>query len=144
MQVEGAVLEMDPAPNLAAYERMHGLDVPNKNQAASFGESTSTNYKKTFFEANPETQGNVVVHHAVEQQVQKRYPDLVSDSELHSLENLRGIPKEINSDVHLSKIRKEWNRFYRENPSPTQQQLLEKATDIDNQFGNQFTPPVRD
>jgi hypothetical protein len=28
MKVEGAVLEMDPAPNLAAYERMHGLDVP--------------------------------------------------------------------------------------------------------------------
>ncbi len=86
----------------------------------------------------------MVVHHAVEQQVKKRYPDLVSDSELHSLENLRGIPKEINSDVHLSKVRKEWNKFYRENPSPTKQQLLDKATNIDNQFGSQFTPPVRD
>lgn len=33
---------------------------------------------------------------------------------MHSLDNLRGIPKEINSDLHLSKIRKEWNKFYKE------------------------------
>lgn len=115
-----------------------------KNLSARFGSSTSTDYKRTFFNAYPETKGNVVVHHAVEQQVQKRYPGLVSDSEMHSLENLRGIPKVINSDVHLSQIRKEWNRFYRQNPNPTQQQLLDKATEIDNKFGTQFVPPVRD
>ncbi|WP_254618369.1 RHS repeat-associated core domain-containing protein, partial [Vibrio metschnikovii] len=118
--------------------------ITEKYNSASFGESTITNYKKTFFEANPDTDGAVVVHHAVEQQVLKRYPDVVSESEMHSLENLRGIPKEVNSDVHLSKIRKEWNRFYRENPSPTKQQLLDKATEIDDKFGAQFNPPIRD
>ncbi len=109
---------------------------------AKFGKSTSKNYKETFFEAYPETRSKVIVHHAVEQQVQKRYPNLVSDSELHSLENLRGIPKEKNSDLHLSKIRKEWNRFYKTNPTPTKQQLLDKATSIDKQFGVEFNPPL--
>jgi len=59
----------------------------------------------------------------------------------HSFENLRGIPKTINSDVHLSQIRREWNQFYRQNPAPTQQQLLQKATEIDAKFGSQFQPP---
>jgi len=62
---------------------------------------------------------------------------------MHSLENLRGIPKEINSEIHLSKIRKEWNKFYRQNPNPTKQQLLDKATEIDDMFGTEFNPPVR-
>lgn len=116
---------------------------PTKGQPASFGNSTSTNYKKTFFDAHPETKGEVVVHHAVEQQALDRYPGLVSESEMHSLQNLRGIPKSINNDVHLSQIRKSWNQFYRANPSPTKQQLLDHATKVDNQFGHLFNPPVR-
>jgi len=109
---------------------------------ATFGSSTSTDYKGTFFEANPSLDGTVVVHHAVEQQVLNRYPGVVNESEMHSLENLRGIPKEINSDVHLSAIRKEWNQFYRNTQNPTQQQLLDKATEIDMKFGSNFNPPV--
>ncbi|MCV5735816.1 TIGR02269 family lipoprotein, partial [Escherichia coli] len=61
----------------------------------------------------------------------------------HSLENLRGIPKEVNSKLHLSKIRKEWDKFYRQNPNPNKQQLLNKATEIDDMFGAQFNPPIR-
>jgi hypothetical protein len=38
------------------------------------------------------------VHHAVEQQALRRYPGLITDAEMNSLENLRGIPKNINSD----------------------------------------------
>jgi len=49
----------------------------------------------------------------------------------------------VNADVHLSKIRKEWNRFYRETPNPTKEQLLTKATEIDRKYGAQFTPPVK-
>jgi len=88
--------------------------------------SSTTDHKKTFFEAHPETEGKVIVHHAVEQQVQRRYPGLVSDSEMHSLNNLRGIPKELNSEVHLSKIRKEWNAFYRTNPNLQKNSCLQK------------------
>jgi hypothetical protein len=109
-------------------------------QQATFGQSSSKNYRKTFFEANPDTEGKVVVHHAVEQQTLTRYPDVVTESEIHSLENLRGIPKEMNSDVHLSKIRKGWNRFYRQNPNPTKQQILDEATRIDIEFGDAFNP----
>jgi hypothetical protein len=112
-------------------------------EGAKFGLATSTDYKATFFDAHPELEGSVVVHHAVEQQVLTRYPGLVSDSQMHSVENLRGIPKELNSDLHLSQIRREWNQFYRQNPNPTQQDLLDKATQIDAKFGAQFKPPVR-
>ncbi|KJG56056.1 hypothetical protein UA38_16410 [Photobacterium kishitanii] len=107
-----------------------------------FGTAISKDYKKTFFDKNPELKGRVVVHHAVEQQVLRRYPSLVSDSEIHSLENLRGIPKEKNNSLHLSKIRKEWNRFYKTNPAPSKDDLLDKATEIDQMFGSEFNPPI--
>lgn len=111
---------------------------------AKVGFTNSFNYRKTFFNAYPQiTKSNVVVHHAVEQQVLKRYPKLFKVEEIQSLENLRGIPKSINSDIHLSKIRKAWNRFYKSNASPTRQQVLEKATEIDNLYGGQFTPKIR-
>lgn len=112
-------------------------------KGAILGSSTSNNYKSTFFNANPELKGTVVVHHAVEQQALKRYPGVITESEMHSLENLRGIPKVINSDVHLSQIRKIWNKFYKENANPTKQQILDQATIIDQKFGAQFTPPVK-
>lgn len=91
---------------------------------ATFGRAASTDYRATFLAANPELEGQVVVHHAVEQQTLTRFPGVVSEAEIHSLENLRGIPKAINSDVHLSQIRVEWNQFYRANPNPSQAQLL--------------------
>ncbi|REC41605.1 DUF6443 domain-containing protein [Chryseobacterium pennipullorum] len=112
-------------------------------KGAILGNSISNNYKSTFFTANPELKGTVVVHHAVEQQALKRYPGLITESEMHSLENLRGIPKSINSDVHLSQIRKIWNKFYKENANPTKKQILDQATIIDQKFGRQFTPQVK-
>jgi hypothetical protein len=110
---------------------------------ARFGSSTTTNYRQTFFNANPSARGRVVVHHAVERQAMRRYPGVVSTSEMHSLENLRGIPNGINGRVHLSQIRREWNQFYAANPNATQRQLLDFATKIDDKFGHLFLPPVR-
>jgi RHS repeat-associated protein len=110
---------------------------------ASFGSSTSKDYRGTHFAENPEAEGKVVVHHAVEQQSLKRYPGVVSESQMHSGENLRGIPKELNNTVHLSEIRKIWNEFYRTHPTATQEELLDQATKIDDQFGACFIPPVR-
>ena len=72
------------------------------NPEATFGVATTNNYKGTFFNVNPSLKGKVVVHHAVEQQVLKKYPGVVKNSEIHSIENLRGIPKSLNSDLHLS------------------------------------------
>ena len=115
---------------------------------ATLGQANTTDYRATFFEENPELEGRVVVHHAVEQQVLSKFPDVVTEEEIHSLENLRGIPNGLNSDLHLSQIRVEWNRFYRPfieaGTSPTKAQLLQKATEIDAKFGFRFTPPVGD
>jgi hypothetical protein len=111
---------------------------------ATFGYTDSFDYKKTFFDENPDLEGEVVVHHAVEQQTLRRYPGTVTPNQMHSLENLRGIPKgEVNSRVHLSQLRKEWNRFYRDNPNPSKQDLLNEATRLDQKYGQEFNPPIK-
>jgi hypothetical protein len=115
---------------------------------AAFGSSATNNYRKTFFDAYPDLRGEVVVHHAVEQSVLRRYPGVVTESQMHSLENLRGIPIDANPRLHLSEIRRLWNTFYKDFPSgvggtpPTAQQLLDFATNIDQQLGPRFLPPV--
>jgi len=111
---------------------------------AKLGKAASADYKLTFFKAHPELEGKVVVHHAVEQQALTRYPGLLKEEELHSLENLRGIPNSQNADLHLSQIRKEWNEFYRNNPASgmTKQKLLNKASEIDRRYGGSFTPSL--
>ncbi len=109
---------------------------------ASVGISSTNNYKKTFFSANPKLVGEVVVHHAVEQQMLKLYPELFTKAELNSLENLRGIPNDLNNKLHLSDIRRDWNKFYNTNPNATREQVLNQATLIDKKYGNQFKPPV--
>jgi RHS repeat-associated protein len=98
-------------------------------------------YRETFFRAHPQLRGQVVVHHAIEQQVLKRYPGLFTEGEIHALSNLRGIPKGANPDLHLSQIRRAWNDFYRVNPSATKQQILDFAANLDTKFGSVFLPP---
>jgi hypothetical protein len=85
--------------------------------------------------------GQVFVHHAIEQQAPNKYSSM-RGVDLNSLENLRGIPKELNSDLHFSKIRIEWNRFYRENPNATDEQIRQKVKEIDDKYGSQFNPPI--
>ncbi|MYV40169.1 type IV secretion protein Rhs [Streptomyces sp. SID1328] len=120
-----------------------GKDIP-KREEASVGSTTNHKYKQTFFNEHPELKGKVVVHHAIEQQVLKRYPGLFKADEIHSLENLRGIPKgDINSRIHLSEIRVSWNEFYRTHPTATRQQILDHVTKVDDMLGNWFSPRIR-
>jgi hypothetical protein len=109
---------------------------------ATLGVASRLDYRRTFFEAYPHLKGKVVVHHAVEQRILNKYPHLISEMEMHSLENLRGIPLELNADLHLSKIRRSWDDFYLQYPHPTREQLLRKASEIDAHFGHLFLPPV--
>jgi len=106
----------------------------------SFSTAVTLDYRKTFFAAYPQLEGRVVVHHAVEQQVLGRFPGLFTESEMHGLQNLRGIPKNINSELHLSEIRKSWNQFYRTHPTATKQQILDHVAEIDRIYGSQFLP----
>ncbi|ESY09653.1 MULTISPECIES: hypothetical protein [unclassified Mesorhizobium] len=102
----------------------------------------SKNYRQTFLREYPELIDIVFVHHRIEQKVLKRYIGIISQEMMHSLENLRGIPKELNSTLHLSTIRREWDAFYRQNPTTTLKKLLEKATEIDQKYGHLFNPPI--
>lgn len=102
----------------------------------------AANYRETFFAAHPDLRDKVVVHHAIEQQVLTRYPGLFTEAEIHSLNNLRGIPKSTNPDLHLSKIRRAWNEFYRTHARPTKQEVLDFAAYLDRQFGAFFIPPT--
>lgn len=105
-----------------------------------FGKSATNDYRATFLKAHPELAGQVVVHHAVERQAVLRYPGVVTDSEINSLENLRGIPNDLNNELHLSQIRRAWNQFYRMNRIATQEQLIKKANEIDDNYEEQFLP----
>jgi len=111
-----------------------------RSAAGAGGASGAFNYRETFFSAHPHLRGQVVVHHAVEQQILKRYPGLFSESEIHSMNNLRGIPRTVNPDVHLSQIRRAWNEFYRSHPRPTRQQVLDFAAELDARFQSVFQP----
>lgn len=113
-----------------------------RSYTARVGQSTSNDYRSTFFEANPELKGQVVVHHAVEQQVRKLYPNAFTNSQMHSLENLRGVQLSDNNVLHLSVIRRLWNSFYRDNPNATAEQILEQVTKIDKDYGSQFRPAL--
>lgn len=139
-KIKGVSLEN--CEKLTTDELLNQLTGSDVKYKATVGKSTTTDYKKTFFDAYPELINTVVVHHAIEQDVLNKYPDLFLKYEIHSLENLRGIPIEKNNVLHLSKIRKEWNRFYRKYHNPTREQILDKATDIDNKYGNQFKPNI--
>ena len=97
------------------------------------------NYRKIFFEAYPETEGKVVVHHAIEQQVLKYYNEVdFTEQEINSLHNLRGIPKELDNKLHKSTIRIEWNKFYKENANPAKEQFIQKMKQIDEMYGNLY------
>lgn len=98
----------------------------------------------------------IEVHHAVERQVLTKpgYQGLVTEAEMHSIQNLRGIRRGFrmpNGDdlveFHRKIIRDEWDEFYDKfedaGTTPTKQQLLDKATEIDDKYGYIFDPPVR-
>ncbi|MCU1252851.1 MAG: fhaB 9 [Edaphobacter sp.] len=55
------------------------------------------------------------VHHAIELQVLDRYPGTFAEAELNGLANMRGVPPELEkrAQLHQSKIREVWNRYYR-------------------------------
>ncbi|MGO4186811.1 SpvB/TcaC N-terminal domain-containing protein [Pseudarthrobacter sp. TAF60_1] len=116
---------------------------PGGKNGPTFGASTTKEYRSTFFKIFPWLKGKVWVHHAVPQRVAKLYPGRFTESELHSVENLRGIPNEINRTVHLKQISKIWNQFFRANPNATREALIAEAKSVDEMFGGQFNPPIR-
>ena len=113
-------------------------------------------YRALYAFHNPEVvlgKGDVI-HHSIEQQVLTLYEGAFSEYEiLRIASNLRAIPKSVNSDIHLSKIRKAWDSVYEkinnalyDNANwPTEQQkqyirktILDARDAIDVQYGMYF------
>jgi hypothetical protein len=67
---------------------------------------------------------------------------LFTVEEIHAIGNLRGIPADVNASLHLSQMRREWNNFYSDNPSPSKQQVIDKTAEIDKKYGADFKPPM--
>lgn len=125
-------------------------DYMDKLLNAKFGAhfATFNTYNENFRKKFGIPTDQVVVHHAVERQAfETKYKSLkLTESEMNSLENLRGIPKDVNSEIHLKAIRKRWNEFYSLNPdgpNMTKQKLLDFAKKVDDEFGHLFLPPIR-
>ncbi|MER9545556.1 hypothetical protein NKI72_26480 [Mesorhizobium sp. M0437] len=85
---------------------------------------------------------DVVIHHLAEQQLLKRLLNFLSKKKINSIENLRGIPKDLNDILHLVIIRGENDKFYEKYPYPTEQQILDHSTMMDKKYGHHFVPPV--
>ncbi|HSN96975.1 MAG TPA: RHS repeat-associated core domain-containing protein, partial [Candidatus Nanopelagicales bacterium] len=83
----------------------------------------ATHYREVFFNRHPHLRGQVVVHHAVEQQVLKRYPGLFSATTmryLHMEQRWNVSPEvagelgegtDMDSNVHPPRLRKLHHRF---------------------------------
>lgn len=141
-----------PSPHRAPdpqHPDVDGLDAPRApdQHRAGFGDADSTDYRNNFFDENPDASPSSIVHHAIEQSVLRRYvpPLEITPGMMHSAENLRGIPRNVNAPVHLSAIRRMWNQFYdhheRRGTVPTIDQLRDYATLIDLSLGDLFDPP---
>jgi hypothetical protein len=105
--------------------------------------ATSSTYNANFKNKFSEVKDKIVqVHHAVPQELSNRW-GLVNQSDMHSLENLRGMP----SQTFHQNITNIWNSFlqpYRNSgQAPPMNLILQKAKEIDDLFGAQFIPPIR-
>ncbi|TPI47399.1 hypothetical protein FJW05_10450 [Mesorhizobium sp. B2-9-1] len=85
-----------------------------------------------------------MVHHSIEQQVLEKYPGLFTEQEINSIENLRGIRGEFDTNLHQKVIKGEWRDFYQTHPAATRQQVIDKATEIDQKYGHLFDSPIGD
>ena len=70
------------------------------------------------------------------------FPDLFTPGEINGIGNLRGVPNELNNDLHPQDIRDAWDDFYDSNPDPTRRKIFKKRDAIDREFGCLFNPPM--
>ncbi len=119
---------------------------PVRPHEATVGASQNGDYRDAYLDIYVEAGSDIDIHHAIPQYVLKKWPGLFTVSEIHSLQNLRGIPREIVNLIHYRKLHgTEWNAFYKafKDTPPTRQQVLDFATKMDWKYGEFFTPAIR-
>jgi len=118
-----------------------------------FGNGPTLNHLTNFDRAFPSVRVDMQVHHAYPQRAFNSYPQLgVTGSQLHSLENLRGIKNTTllpgtNTRLHTH-ITNMWQQqffpnFVATGTVPSVPQIQAFAKIIDDDFGHLFTPPIR-
>lgn len=85
------------------------------------------------------------VHHAIELQALKRYPGVFSPNELNDFKNMRGIPNELanQKQLHNSKIRDEWDRFYKDLDRNIAEKGLTPGTPTYNNYVRNYLEEAR-
>lgn len=121
------------------------------------GNGPTVNHRTNFDKAFPNVRVDMEVHHAIPQRTLGDFPQLgISRNQMHSIENLRGIPNTTRmidprdgreKKLHTI-ITNRWEmdffpRFIDAGTVPTQQQMNAFAKAIDDDFGYLFNPPIR-
>lgn len=123
----------------SALKYVEDIKVPKFGNYFATVNSFNPNFKAHFTEVGDQI-GDV--HHAVPQWVLTRYQHLgLTPSQIHSLENLRGIPN--NGTLDHPTITNYWEAFYNTNPNANYDEVIQYAKFIDDEFGHLFIPPVR-
>lgn len=121
-------------------QKSNVYDYLDKVKKPTLGTATTNNWGDTFKKYNfPDLSPYIqAVHHAFPRQLLKDYPTLFTEKAIHSIENLRGIPK---SDNFHQEITNQWTTFLKQNRSL--KEIEDFALDIDNTFGHRYLPPIR-
>ena len=114
----------------------------NAPRGATVGSAKRKKYKKTYVDDVPDSDPESEVHHAIPQAALTLYPDLFTPEEIHSPENLRGIPKSISRYIHQSQLGKEFSKFRRKHSNPSRQDLIDYASYTDWKYGEFYIPKI--
>ncbi|NRA67359.1 MAG: pre-toxin TG domain-containing protein [Pseudobacteriovorax sp.] len=133
---------------IAAKIGQETLDKLKKGKVG-FGIAQRKDYRKTYRDHYAHVNDKIgQVHHAAEQRVLTKYPGVLNEKQMHSIENLRGIPNgAAGIQLHQREIRRFWDdvyeRFDERGFPPTAGELLKEVKRADDKFGHRFVPPIR-
>ncbi|MBL7798071.1 MAG: hypothetical protein JNJ90_16385 [Saprospiraceae bacterium] len=137
-KMEGKLFEIEDFPKYLKY--IDDLKTPKLGGYFATVNTYSANFKNKFSDVKDQI---AQVHHAVPQKVKNQY-NLVNDNQLHSLENLRGIPS--NDNFHQT-LTNAWKDFFdpydNAGTVPSLADVLAFTKVIDDQYGHRFLPPIR-
>jgi|GEM_PF-2856842 len=122
------------------------LDYANKlRKGPLLGSSVTPDYRFVFKSNTIDDIYDLVgeVHHAIPQKVYDNYDGIITRQQLHSLENLRGIPKNLPAPDFHDEITDRWRIWFNNNADFDLDDALGFAKTIDDEFGHRFIPPIR-